>query len=116
MTKNRDKYARATFLHQAAQLSCNEGYEELSQMYNLGMENISKKSVLKISPHLKREVCKNCRITLNPGCSSTIRIENNSRSEDVKCDVLTVTCRKCGTKKRFPIGQDPDFQLWVDRD
>lgn len=108
---HRDHYARISYLAQASQLmgDTNEG---LSRCYTNTMSTVAKKTVLRLSPHLKRTVCKKCSRKLTP-TNCDIELENLSKSQSVKADVLVYTC-KCGTAKRFPVGKKKDYKLWAD--
>ena len=66
---------------------------------------VSQKSQIRLSPQLKRTVCKRCNARLFPGKTSHEELENLSVGHRKPwADVLVVTCLVCGTKKRFPIG------------
>lgn len=108
---HRDHYARISYLAQASQLmgDCNEG---LSRCYTSTMTTVAKKTVLRLSPHLKRTVCKKCSRKLTP-TNCDIELENLSKLQSSKANVLIYTC-KCGTAKRFPVGKKEDYKLWAD--
>ncbi len=66
------------------------------------MRSISQKSQIRLSPSLKRSVCRRCNglLTLN----STSEIENMSRGgRKPWADVLVVKCCQCGYVKRYPV-------------
>lgn len=102
---NRDVYSRLSFLIQAANTVSSE---PLSRAYNRAMVGISKKSVLKLSPSIKRSLCKKCNRSLIPGSRE---IENLSKDQRKECDLLVIKCC-CGQVKRFPIGRNRDFELF----
>lgn len=87
----------------------------LSRVYLNHMDLVSKKSVLKMHPDIKRTVCKKCNRLLIDGLTSKTRIKNESRKKLPHCDVLEITC-ECGTVKRFPIGKDPEYTLFSEKD
>ena len=60
---------------------------------------ISKKSVTKLSPALKRTICKGCQTLLVPGVNETIEIENKSKEKAPHNDLLVHSCNTCGKKK-----------------
>ena len=63
------------------------------------------KSQIRLSPAIKRSLCKRCDALLVSGSDSTSRLENKSRGgKKPWADVLVVTCNSCGTVKRFPVG------------
>lgn len=104
---NRDGFARASFLFQAAHVSRDAA---LSRMYIRSMDLVTKRSVLKVSPHVKRGVCKHCDRLQTPGQTCSINVED----EEKKSEVLEIRCL-CGTRKRFPVGNDRDYVLFVDK-
>lgn len=102
---NRDVYCRLSFLFQAANTV---GSEPLSRAYNRAMDGVAKKNVLKLSPAIKRSLCKKCNRSLNPGSRE---IENLSKDQRKECDVLVIKCC-CGQVKRFPVGKNRDYKLF----
>ena len=89
--------------------------DTLSRMYLNHMDLVSKKAVLKLHPDIKRTVCKNCSRLQIEGVTSTMRIDNTSKKELAHCDVLEHTCI-CGNAKRFPVGKDPSYTLFSERE
>jgi ribonuclease P protein subunit RPR2 len=76
----------------------------LSQYYASQIATIARKAQFKISPSLKRTICKGCKVVLVPGSTSTSAIENLSRNaEKPWADVLIITCNLCGMEKRYPL-------------
>jgi ribonuclease P protein subunit RPR2 len=68
--------------------------------------SIMRKTKLRITPEIKRTICKKCSSKLIEGHSSVSEMENNSRDgKKPWADVLLVTCLSCGMEKRFPKGQ-----------
>jgi ribonuclease P protein subunit RPR2 len=66
---------------------------------------VSLRSQIRLTPELKHSVCKRCDSLLVAGQTSVHTLENASRRERNPCaDVLVITCRFCGCKKRFPVG------------
>lgn len=138
-------YARINFLYQSAQLlSYNQVSDttatatttthphpsspgtgpssantSLSRFYLSNARAVAKKSVLRISPAVKRTICKRCDALLIPGATSTHSIVNDSRNgRKPWADVLVVECNGCGAVKRFPIGMETrkkDWKLWSER-
>lgn len=67
---------------------------------------IIKKTKLRISPDLKRTICKRCSSKLIEGQSSFTRTENKSRDgRKAWAEVVVVTCQFCEMEKRIPLGQ-----------
>ena len=69
------------------------------------LRTVSLKSQIRLSSSLKHSVCRRCETFLTPGSTSTFELENKSRGGRKSwADVLVVTCKHCGTAKRFPTG------------
>ena len=69
---------------------------------------VSLKSQIKLSRELKHSLCKRCDSLLVPGQTSIERTSNDSSGgRKPWADVLVVTCKFCGTMKRFPVGRGP---------
>jgi len=123
---NRHLYARASFLCQAAALlatsSAKEGERDggamtdavrraegpllqgMSRRMANDMRAISLKTQMRMSPGLKRTVCKFCDALLVEGETSTSAIENKSKGgRKPWADVLIIRCSTCGGEKRFPV-------------
>lgn len=65
---------------------------------------VAQKSQIRISPAIKRTICKYCDTLLVDGhtCSSTV--ENRSKGgKKPWADVLVIKCHTCGRTKRFPV-------------
>ncbi|MFX0107099.1 MAG: ribonuclease P protein component 4 [Candidatus Hodarchaeota archaeon] len=56
---------------------------------------VAQKARLKIPPHMRRRLCKQCDAVLIPGENCRVRMRHN-RSRH-----LTVTCLDCGAVRRF---------------
>lgn len=110
----KDHYARSSYLLQAAAFHLTHGNPELARMMGRGVDLVSKRAVLRLLPHLKRRICKKCKVVLIPGLTMVQEIENLLK-ESEKADVLVHTCMGCKTKKRFPIGKDPEYILHCDK-
>jgi ribonuclease P protein subunit RPR2 len=77
----------------------------LSRHLLSNLRTISHKGQIRLSPSIKRSICKKCESLLIPGSSSTHRVDNQSRGgKKPWADVLVVRCNACGTEKRFPVG------------
>ncbi|KAF2465970.1 Rpr2-domain-containing protein [Lindgomyces ingoldianus] len=129
---NRHLHARATFLYQAAayltlqagddglglettehptqkesckQLSATRGNSGLALQLGAHLRSVSLKGQVRLSPHLKRSLCKTCNAVLVPGQNSTQVLQNKSKGERKPwADVLLIQCKLCGSQKRYPIG------------
>jgi ribonuclease P protein subunit RPR2 len=77
----------------------------LSRRLLSNLRAISRKGQIRLSPSIKRSICKRCETLLIPGSTSTHRVDNPSRGgKKPWADVLVVQCIACGTEKRFPVG------------
>lgn len=123
----KDHYHRVTYLYKVGSLMLSkqlENYDEemtnksvdtLSRIYLNHMDVVSKKAVLKLHPDMKRTMCKQCSRLLVEGVTCTVRMVNNSKKKLQHCDVLEMTCI-CGTTKRFPVGRDPQYTLFSEKE
>ena len=114
---NLDHYGRISFLYQAAnQMTVSGKYNILSRALLENMDLVSKKTVLRLSPAMKRTVCKKCHNFLIPGIGVSINIQNLTKQKYEHNDVLVYTCTTCGTKKRYPVGRNRKYVLFSERD
>ncbi|KAJ1825602.1 Ribonuclease P protein subunit p21 [Coemansia sp. RSA 2703] len=130
---NRELYERMNFLYQSSQFyaqlaqvpasteqsphSSNSNTAQssllpLSRFYAKEMRTIARKSVLRISPHIKRELCKSCSTPLVPGVSCTKRVKGKKKARR-----LITTCNFCGSQKRLMANSDSETPhvLFIDR-
>ncbi|KAI1203456.1 Rpr2-domain-containing protein [Nemania serpens] len=64
----------------------------------------SLKSQIRLSPALKKTICKFCDMLLIEGETSTSVVENKSKGgKKPWADVLVIGCNTCGGVKRFPV-------------
>ncbi|KAL8387249.1 hypothetical protein RB595_010047 [Gaeumannomyces hyphopodioides] len=78
--------------------------EGMSRRLLSDLRSVSLKSQIRLSPGLKRTVCKFCDTLLVEGRSCTSAVENKSRgARKPWADVLVITCGTCGLAKRFPV-------------
>lgn len=110
----KDHYARTSYLFQAASFHTIQGNAELARMMARALDLVSKRAVLRLLPHLKRRICKTCKTVLIPGLTMAQEIENPLQSS-LKSEVLVCSCMCCLTKRRYPIGQNPDYTLFCDK-
>lgn len=113
---HKDHYARISYLYQASNVFAQKPkFHVLSRNFSRLVDLVAKKTVLKLTPDLKRTCCKNCNTLLIPGLSVSIYVENASKSGDEKNDVLVHKCLECDACKRFPIGRDRSYELFSER-
>ncbi|KAJ2085395.1 Ribonuclease P protein subunit p21 [Coemansia sp. S100] len=80
----------------------------LARFYAKEMRLVSHKSVLRMSPHVKRSICKVCLTPLLPGISSMTRVKGQKRGRRV-----ITTCNYCQSQTRLFVNDD--HVLFVDR-
>ncbi|CUM65355.1 uncharacterized protein PRCAT00002990001 [Priceomyces carsonii] len=114
---HRDHYARISFLYQASNhFAFKSNYSVLSRSLARNVDLVSKKTVTKLSPSIKRSLCKKCSSLLIPGMSMSIFIENTSKQQSTaSADVLVHQCKVCNEKKRYPIGRNRDYVVFSER-
>lgn len=114
--QHKDHYARVSYLYQASNLLLSKGNPVLSRNYSRAVDLVAKKTVMKLSPGIKRTLCKNCSNLLIPGITQATELQNMSKLQSEKSDVLVHTCLICYTSKRFPVGKNRDYQLFYEKD
>ncbi|RLP66947.1 hypothetical protein L150_05730 [Candida albicans Ca529L] len=114
---NRDNYARISYLYQISNqfYLAHPEYQALSRGYNRNLDLIAKKTVIKLSPHIKRTLCKKCNTMLIPGLTMSMYIENLSKQKSQHNDVFVNKCLNCGKCTRFPVGKDRNYILFTDK-
>ena len=113
---HKDNYARVLFLYQAANHFAVAKNSKLSRNMVRSLDLVAKKTTLKLSPSLKRTLCKKCSSILIPGLTMTMRIENLSKQKTSHNDVLVHKCMTCQETKRFPVGKNRDYVAFSERD
>lgn len=128
---NKILYSRVSYLYQAAtflalqsqhsqntqltnedEFSAEKGNEMESYLYLNSISrrlisdfrDVSLKAQIRVSPFMKRSICKCCFTILIDGQTCNNVIENKSKeSRKPWADVLVKACRTCGAVKRFPL-------------
>ena len=76
----------------------------LSRRLLADMRSVSLKTLLRLSPDVKRTVCKFCDSLLVEGKTCVSTVENKSKGGAKPwADVLVIKCQTCSREKRFPI-------------
>ncbi|KAK7742867.1 hypothetical protein SLS63_000435 [Diaporthe eres] len=66
--------------------------------------SVSLKSQIRVSPAMKRSICKFCDTLLVEGQTCTSTVENTSKGgRKPWADVLVIKCHTCHHAKRFPV-------------
>ena len=77
----------------------------ISRLFVSQLKGVAQKGVIRLTPDMKRAMCKRCDTVLEDGSTSSRRLENASRcGRKPQADVLVITCNVCGAKKRLPVG------------
>lgn len=78
--------------------------QNLSRKLVTDLRAVTLKSQMRISPALKRTICKYCDTLLVEGQTCSSSVENTSKGgKKPWADVLVIECRICGRAKRFPV-------------
>ncbi|KAJ2819624.1 hypothetical protein IWW50_005392, partial [Coemansia erecta] len=72
------------------------------------MRLVARKSVLRLSPHVKRGLCKVCNSPQLPGVSCRVRVKGSGHAKRV-----STTCTYCGSQTR--VMASAKHTLFVDR-
>ncbi len=68
------------------------------------LRSVSLKTMIRLTPGIKRTICKYCDTLLMEGKTCTSTVENQSKgAKKPWADVLVITCNTCGGAKRFPV-------------
>ena len=87
--------------HNANRYNCHNSSSHLLSH----LRAVSQRSQIRITPDIKRSICKHCDALLLPGNTATTFLENESKSNRKPwADVVVVTCLACGSSKRFSSG------------
>jgi len=109
--QNKDVMQRMNYLYQAAQTAClmKPPNLALAQYYAANMKSLSHKKTIKMSPHLKRSICKRCCMPLIPTLTSKIKFLKDKK--------VGIECTKCGFFKRYPSKKKKGerYTLWSDK-
>lgn len=100
----KDAFERMNYLFQLSNMCATgqiQNSEVAARFYAHQLIAISKKTVQRIEPAIKRKICKSCHQYLVPGKTCKIR---------VKKKVVIHKCMLCHCEKRFPA--TPDYLLW----
>lgn len=116
---NREHLQRLNYLYQLSTFQTMEIQQDkansLARMYAKNLDLIQKKTKCGLTPGLKRTMCKKCHRTLIPTKTVKHRIVNNSRRGCKSNDILMADC-VCGAVKRFPVGRNPSYETYCERD
>ncbi|XP_063235936.1 ribonuclease P protein subunit p21 [Bacillus rossius redtenbacheri] len=106
--QGKESFQRMNFLYQASHLLTKipEARDVATSLGHV-MVAVSKKSVLRMEPAVKRTLCKGCHGVLVPGVTARVRLRRKP------CARLVWTCLRCGTPKSFVAGRD--HRLWAER-
>jgi len=120
---NKHLQARITYLEKASKYLAQQQYDHedqtsekhneetdalthgLPQLLSSHLRSVSLKSQIRLRQDVKRSICRKCDTPLIDTSTSYTTIENYSKGKAKPwAEVRVITCKSCGTKKRFPIG------------
>uniref|UniRef100_H2ZKL6 Uncharacterized protein n=1 Tax=Ciona savignyi TaxID=51511 RepID=H2ZKL6_CIOSA len=106
--QKKDVYQRLNYLYQAAHfaISMKPPNWILSRHYTKTMKTLALKNVVRLHPHVKRSICKQCSLLMIPGVTSQVRNKGKPKQ-------TMITCKSCGGFKRFL--QSLDYVLWHEK-
>ena len=102
-----ESFHRMNYLYQAAEATVKANVKGLDRQLLRNLWSLSKKTVKKLDPSLKRTLCKGCGGLLQPGTTARVRVKSKRQKH------VAWTCLACGAIKRFNL--DPKHKLWYDR-
>ncbi|KAJ2314806.1 Ribonuclease P protein subunit p21 [Coemansia sp. RSA 2610] len=91
-----------------AQSSSSGSLQPLARFLTKEMRLVARKSVLRLSPHVKHSHCRACSTVLQAGVSCTVRVKGKKNGRRV-----ITTCLFCGAQTRTMA--NPNHQLFVDK-
>ena len=105
---NKDIFQRINFLFQAVFAVVRENPENIAlvKYYCQNIRTIAKKNVLRLSPDIKRSICKKCFCILIPGVTASVRLKSKRQTHSL------ITCLQCRCTKRFLTAE---YQLWIEK-
>ncbi|RKO98927.1 hypothetical protein CXG81DRAFT_28278 [Caulochytrium protostelioides] len=110
---NRETYQRLNFLHQASQVLATtpgSAQHKLSTFYSKSFKRLAQKHVLRLSPQIKRTLCRGCDGIMVPGLTADVqRLTQPNRQE-----LTRTVCETCGSYRQYPISV-PSRPLFEDR-
>ncbi|ROW16431.1 hypothetical protein VPNG_02849 [Cytospora leucostoma] len=78
--------------------------QALSRKLLTDLRSVTLKTQIRITPDIKRTICKHCDTLLVEGQTCTSTVENASKGgRKPWADVLTIKCHTCSRQKRFPV-------------
>lgn len=82
-------------------------FEPIARRLVSDLRNVSQKGTIRMSPQMKRSMCKNCDTVLIEGSTCSTRIENESKGgKKPWADMLMRKCNTCGFTKRYPVAAE----------
>ncbi|KAI0172612.1 Rpr2-domain-containing protein [Hypoxylon sp. FL1284] len=106
VTQNSDSQASETKVAVGSRQASrtNHADQALARSFVADLRGTSHKSQIRLSPAIKRSVCKYCDTFLVDGGTSSSVVENKSKGgKKPWADVLVVKCHTCQRVKRFPV-------------
>ncbi|CAH0594401.1 unnamed protein product [Chrysodeixis includens] len=104
-----DSFQRMNYLYQISKDMADKN-PILSAYYGNLIIGVAKKTVLKVHPDIKRQLCKKCRCFLVHNVTANMKIKKKNKSKTVE-----LQCSTCGAKRSFPAKTDKDYRVWVEK-
>lgn len=99
----KESFERMNYLYQISNITLSEGQgNTAAALYSNLLINISKKSVQRLEPDIKRSVCKKCHTLLIADVTAKVRIRNKR---------IRFNCKKCQSTK--VLKAVPNYLPWV---
>lgn len=95
---------RVNYLYQLSKTMAEQHCPGLSSAYNSILKGLSQKSLMKIDPEMKRNICKKCNTMLIPGQTVTCRAVKKSKG------TIKWTCKFCGKSKTYK--KNDKYSMW----
>ncbi|CAG0912365.1 unnamed protein product [Notodromas monacha] len=102
-----ESFKRMNFLFHAAHASVAAGVIGLDRHLLSNLWGVSKKTVKKLDPSVKRCICKGCNGLLIPGATARVRCHSKRQKH------VSWTCLTCKFVRRFLL--DKNYSLWYDK-
>lgn len=98
-----DAMLRMNFLFQASLLQIGQHHLPLASYYGQNLKAVGQKATVRVSPEVKRGLCKGCHGPLVLGVSARVRVRGPPTGK-----LTCIECLHCHTIKAFPMKTKSD--------